>query len=81
VEDLAVRVDLPAGWDEAAARLVGGLAADGEEPPDLESGWVRLGYWVVSIAAVGVGVELTRQATRARRPAAADGPPALVVKR
>jgi hypothetical protein len=82
VDDLAVLVELPAGWDEAAARLLGGLAAAANDPADPETGWVRLGYWVVSIAAVGVAVELSRQALRGRRPDADPGTsPALVVKR
>jgi len=77
-----VRVDLPAGWDEAAARLLDGLAAAADDPADPETGWVRLGYWVVSVAAVGVAVELSRQAVRGRRPDAdPDTSPGLVVKR
>jgi hypothetical protein len=80
VDDLAVRVDLPAGWDEAAAHLVDGLTAAADDLADPEAGWTRLGYWAVSLAAVGVAVELSRQAARGRRPA--DGPsPVLVVKR
>src|SRR5204863_471785 len=37
VDDLAVRVDLPAGWDEAAARLLDGLAAAADDSSDPES--------------------------------------------
>ena len=82
VDDLAVRVDLPAGWDEAAARLLDGLAAAADDSSDPESGWVRLGYWIVTVAAVGVAIELSRQARRGRRPDAdPETSPALVVKR
>jgi hypothetical protein len=81
VDELAVRVDLPEEWDRAAARLLDGLAATAETA-DPGPDWARLGYWAVSVAAVGVAVEFARQAARARRPEGETGDTRpLVVKR
>jgi hypothetical protein len=60
-------VDL-AGWERAATRLLDGLDAADRDALDAESPWVRLGYWVVTTAAVGVAVELARQGLRVRPP-------------
>lgn len=81
VDELAVRADLPASWDEAADRLLDGLAAaTGAVDPGPD--WARVGYWAVSVAAVGVAVEFARHAARARRPDAEPGEPRpLAVKR
>jgi hypothetical protein len=61
-----VRVDL-AGWEQTAARLLDELDAVTRDALDPESPWVRIGYWVVTTAAVGVAVELGRLGLRARR--------------
>jgi hypothetical protein len=63
---LGVRVDL-VGWEQTAARLLDGLDAAVRDPLDPESPWVRIGYWVVTTAAIGVAVELGRLGLRARR--------------
>jgi hypothetical protein len=80
-DELSVRVDL-GGWERTAARLLDELDAAVRDPLDPESPWVRIGYWVVTTAAVGVAVELGRLGLRARRlgtdPA---GTPMLPVRR
>jgi hypothetical protein len=67
VDELGVRVNL-SGWDQTAARLLDELDAAARDSLDPESPWVRIGYWVVTTAAVGVAVELGRLGLRARRP-------------
>jgi hypothetical protein len=68
VDELAVRVELPSEWDQAAVRLLDSLDVSAENALDPESPWARLGCWVVTVAAIGVSIELSRQGLRARRP-------------
>jgi hypothetical protein len=82
VDELAVRVDLPAEWDRAADRLLDSLDTFAGNPLDLESPWVRLGCWVVTVVAIGVSIEMTRQGLRARQPDVEPATtPSLPVKR
>lgn len=55
-----------AAWEEAAVRVLDAVGSAGREPGDPESVWLRLGYWVVAVAATVVAVDLSRQIRRAR---------------
>jgi hypothetical protein len=67
LDDLTVR--LRAGeLEQAARRLLDGLDRVIANVTDLDSPWVRLGYWIGTAAAVGVAIELTRHGLRTRRP-------------
>jgi hypothetical protein len=72
IDNLDLRLDA-AAWANAAGRLLDRLDA-ALDPLDGESPWARLGYWALTVGAVGVTVELTRHGLRARAPEPEDGP-------
>ena len=53
-------------WYPTVTIAAPGLGAP--ESADPGPDWVRIGYWAVAVAAVGVAVEFARHASRARRP-------------
>lgn len=78
LDDPSLRADV-GRWAASVGRLLDGLDV-GAGLPDAESPWARLGYWALTVGAVGVSVELTRQGLRARRPEPVDGPPLPVAR-
>ncbi len=67
-DDLTAPVDVD-GWEQATSRFLDSLETAIQNPDtDIpESPWIRLGYWAVSVGAIVLAVELTRQGFRARR--------------
>ncbi len=78
VDALVTRIDVD-NWKETATRLLDSLESATRDPLAPESPWLRIGYWVVSIGAVGVAVEWARQSTRVRHPH--NETPFLLVRR
>ncbi len=64
-EEFVAKVDVDS-WEQSATQLLEGLESAARDPGETESLWVRIGYWAVSIGAVGLAIELTRQGFRVR---------------